>query len=465
MNKPGKWYWKVYSLNRKVGKYNSLVDQNARLSGEDDEDLMTQATLLKEKSNTNLCVVSIVGPTHFLSRDKKTNSLLEVHLNWTYCEKSYALANAEAFFQLEGRAIHMCGNDHRYRHIKRLVLECRNGLTQSLGGRMRSKSVKEPYWKILRTWHFSAGLLCKELVVWCHELLGHTFWATGLTCVPIPKANIYPIKDNLSPEKAAEEYEHRLKQFVANKKLKTSAVTGMAKFDLMLLGMGLDGHDASRFCWHFQRFEKKKWVTFITDSPKLPPPRISFTFPPINSTYEIAMVVTGDDAADAVKVTLGEHADYGYPLPVQKVDIIGIGCYSFKDLCTWKNEVKVLAAEKTTDIHDLHKQANLVVSSKKQHVDKRGCRVAILCLSSKQPWWTIKMAVGAFGGEGSADGSDVPPLMAENKGESNDDDYVSTVHGSPSPASWQGSHIQYEVATMVGMLCRTDISGYAGMIS
>ncbi|GKD12848.1 probable 6-phosphogluconolactonase 4, chloroplastic, partial [Tanacetum coccineum] len=111
--------------------------------------------------------------------------------------------------------------------------------------------------------------------------------------VPIPKANIYPIKDNLSPEKAAEEYEHRLNQLVANKKLKTLAVTGMAKFDLMLLGMGPDRHNASLFCWHFQRFEKKKWVTFITYSSKPPPPRISFTFPQINSTSEIAMVVTG----------------------------------------------------------------------------------------------------------------------------------------------------------------------------
>ncbi|GKA91504.1 hypothetical protein Tco_0813374, partial [Tanacetum coccineum] len=67
-----------------------------------------QATLLKEKSNNNLCVMGIVGPTTmllmtiaFFSRDMKTNSLLEVHLNWTYYEKSYALTNAEVFFQLE----------------------------------------------------------------------------------------------------------------------------------------------------------------------------------------------------------------------------------------------------------------------------------------------------------------------------------------------------------------------------
>ncbi|KAM0037046.1 putative 6-phosphogluconolactonase [Helianthus debilis subsp. tardiflorus] len=140
-----------------------------------------------------------------------------------------------------------------------------------------------------------------------------------LSKVPIPASNIFPIKEKLSPEEAADEYEQRLKHLVANNTLKTSPTTGFAKFDLMLVGIGPEGHVASLFCWHFERFEKKKWVTFIKDSPKLPSNRITFTFPLINSASEIAMVVTGEDVADAVKVALGKHASYGYPLPMQKV--------------------------------------------------------------------------------------------------------------------------------------------------
>ncbi|KAK1437479.1 hypothetical protein QVD17_03270 [Tagetes erecta] len=140
-----------------------------------------------------------------------------------------------------------------------------------------------------------------------------------LSKVPIPKSNIFPMKENLSPEEASKEYEQRLKQLVANKTLKLSPTTGFAKFNLILSGMGPDGHVASLFTWHFQRFEKKKWVTFITDSPKPPPSRITFTFPLINSADEIAMVVTGEDVIDAVKVVFGKHADDYFPLPAQKV--------------------------------------------------------------------------------------------------------------------------------------------------
>nr|GEV77766.1 probable 6-phosphogluconolactonase 4, chloroplastic [Tanacetum cinerariifolium] len=115
-----------------------------------------------------------------------------------------------------------------------------------------------------------------------------------LSKVPIPKSNIYAINDKLSPEDAAADYERH-------------------------------GHVASLFCWHFQRFEKTKWVTFIKDSPKPPSERITFTFPLINAASEIAMVVTGEDAADAVKIALrkASNSNSCFPLPAEKVSPVG----------------------------------------------------------------------------------------------------------------------------------------------
>ncbi|CAA0813058.1 Probable 6-phosphogluconolactonase 5-chloroplastic [Striga hermonthica] len=125
-----------------------------------------------------------------------------------------------------------------------------------------------------------------------------------LSKVPIPAENIYPINYTPDPDAVAVDYESCLKNLVKERTL-PQAPGGFPIFDLMLLGIGPDGHIASLFPGHPQRYEKKRWVTFITDSPKPPPPRITFTFPVINAATYIAMVVTGGELADAVRETLG----------------------------------------------------------------------------------------------------------------------------------------------------------------
>ncbi|CAA3013010.1 probable 6-phosphogluconolactonase 4, chloroplastic [Olea europaea subsp. europaea] len=141
-----------------------------------------------------------------------------------------------------------------------------------------------------------------------------------LSKVPISPCHIYAINDKLSPKAAADNYEARLKNLVNKETIPVSDASGFPKFDLMLLGIGPDGHVASLFPTRLQRFEKKRWVSFITDSPKPPPERITFTFPVINSASEIAMVVTGAELADAVKITLGGVLPTGLtPLPCMEV--------------------------------------------------------------------------------------------------------------------------------------------------
>ncbi|KAF8379949.1 hypothetical protein HHK36_027415 [Tetracentron sinense] len=139
-----------------------------------------------------------------------------------------------------------------------------------------------------------------------------------LSEVPIPPGQVYCINDALSAEGAADDYETCLKHLVKTKVVDFSAASGFPVFDLMLLGMGPDGHVASLFPGHPLVNENQQWVTFIKDSPKPPPERITFTFPVINSSANIALVAVGAGKADILHRALGngQSADL---LPVQMV--------------------------------------------------------------------------------------------------------------------------------------------------
>eukprot|EP00257_Ricinus_communis_P004713 XP_002518214.2 probable 6-phosphogluconolactonase 4, chloroplastic isoform X1 [Ricinus communis] len=138
-----------------------------------------------------------------------------------------------------------------------------------------------------------------------------------LSRVPIPPGNVYAINEALSAEGAADDYETCLKHLV-NMKVVEASSSGLPKFDLVLLGMGPDGHIASLFPGHSLVNENHKWVTFIKDSPKPPPERITFTFPVINSSAYVAVVICGAGKADVVQKALGKNENSDV-LPVQMV--------------------------------------------------------------------------------------------------------------------------------------------------
>lgn len=103
------------------------------------------------------------------------------------------------------------------------------------------------------------------------------------------------------PEELADEYERQLIATFAQRDAARYPV-----FDLILLGMGPDGHTCSLFPGHSLLSEEDRWVAFIEDSPKPPAKRITFTYPVINHAYRVAFVAAGEGKQDVLHTVLDE---------------------------------------------------------------------------------------------------------------------------------------------------------------
>ncbi|GAA1160853.1 6-phosphogluconolactonase [Nocardioides aquiterrae] len=79
---------------------------------------------------------------------------------------------------------------------------------------------------------------------------------------------------------------------------------GSGEFDVVMLGIGPDGHVASLFPG-FPQLDATDIAVGVTDSPKPPPERISLTFAPLNRARSVWFLVSGDGKAPAVAQALG----------------------------------------------------------------------------------------------------------------------------------------------------------------
>jgi 6-phosphogluconolactonase len=77
-------------------------------------------------------------------------------------------------------------------------------------------------------------------------------------------------------------------------------------FDVVLLGVGPDGHVASLFPRHAALHEADRACVELFDSPKPPPVRISMTFPTLNRADAVWFLVPGEEKADAVARALAD---------------------------------------------------------------------------------------------------------------------------------------------------------------
>ncbi|HEY8032075.1 MAG TPA: 6-phosphogluconolactonase [Methylocella sp.] len=111
--------------------------------------------------------------------------------------------------------------------------------------------------------------------------------------VPIPATQIHAVPTNAaSPEEAAGLYEATLQAYYGGKTLESERPL----FDVTLLGLGEDGHIASLFPGTKALNERAAWVTSIIGAK--PEPRISLTYPALQSSRLILFVVSGAKKRD-----------------------------------------------------------------------------------------------------------------------------------------------------------------------
>jgi 6-phosphogluconolactonase len=132
-----------------------------------------------------------------------------------------------------------------------------------------------------------------------------------LSKVPIPGTHVHRVPVDVDDRKAvARTYEEELRRAFA------LAEGVWPRFDVVLLGLGSDGHTASLFP-HSPALEERQRLVVGTPPGRLPPPvdRVTLTLPVLNAARAIVFLVAGADKAPTLRRVLSGDQD----LPAARV--------------------------------------------------------------------------------------------------------------------------------------------------
>lgn len=118
-----------------------------------------------------------------------------------------------------------------------------------------------------------------------------------LSKIPLPPENVFRIKAEKDAEAAAEEYEQTLRRFFTLKE------NDIPSLDLVLLGIGPDGHTASLFPGTAALNENRRLVV-ANQVPKMKTLRITVTYPVLNHARVVMFLVSGADKTRIVREVL-----------------------------------------------------------------------------------------------------------------------------------------------------------------
>ena len=122
--------------------------------------------------------------------------------------------------------------------------------------------------------------------------------------------NIYKMNKLNSVAEAAADYEVQMKTLFHT--------DNFPCFDLLVLGMGPDGHICSLFPNHKLLNEELKWVSYLEDSPKPPLQRITFTLNVVNNARNVLFVATGESKAEKLKDVIENESTEFIPASLVK---------------------------------------------------------------------------------------------------------------------------------------------------
>lgn len=129
--------------------------------------------------------------------------------------------------------------------------------------------------------------------------------------ISIPATNVYRIRGEIPPEQAATEYDTWLREFFG------VAGHGLPRFDLVLLGLGEDGHTASLFP-DSPALDECERLAVASHVELLDAHRVSLTLPVFNHSAAIAFLVAGERKRSAVARVM-RHPNENGELPAQRV--------------------------------------------------------------------------------------------------------------------------------------------------
>lgn len=123
-----------------------------------------------------------------------------------------------------------------------------------------------------------------------------------LSYLDIPENHIHRMRGEREAHQAAREYEQTIQQVFG------VSPPQMPRFDVILLGMGADGHTASLFPGTEALDERGRYVV-ANEVPQLDTTRLTLTFPVLNAAKSVIFLVAGKDKAEAAAQCVGRNDD------------------------------------------------------------------------------------------------------------------------------------------------------------